>query len=253
MAQHLQRMGYSKSHLKPHRPANFEEWEALPLWRPHLNHVDGSLARCLSSAQWALRDNGFVHMADMLHNPMTTIKWEEAVRRGAPRRSQAAFDALFWNLKRIPKVDHPEELHDLFLQDTSGREITLAIQNPGQISLSPLDSFPDRQAPMPCTRYASFDINWPRQLIVFFLKKLPWSAFWYAVQNSCAHIYIWELMWNTDHLLLTQYKWRDSLPLSICQLPNCKSCKSLIIPKCMAHSSNGKDNLLVLFRQKFGN
>lgn len=46
-------------------------------------------------------------------------------KKGAPRISEAAFEALLWNLKRIPEVDHPKEMHDLFLQDTSGREITL--------------------------------------------------------------------------------------------------------------------------------
>lgn len=32
--------------LAPRRPANIEEWGELPLWRPHINHIDGKLVHC---------------------------------------------------------------------------------------------------------------------------------------------------------------------------------------------------------------
>lgn len=52
----------------------------------------------------------------------STISWEEAVRRGAPRRCEAAFRALMQNIVLTPILDQAEALHDLFLQGSPGLE-----------------------------------------------------------------------------------------------------------------------------------
>lgn len=123
-----------KGKLVPLRPANFEEWTDLPLWTPHLNHVDCSIVSCKSAAQKALRNCGFRRMVDILDAPDSAITWEEAVRRGAPVRCEVAFRNLIQNIILNPVVDAPNALHDFYVQGTDGpdRDMVWQFRLPSQ-------------------------------------------------------------------------------------------------------------------------
>lgn len=112
-----------KKRLAPKRPVSVEEWGDLPLWRPHLNHVDGKLVRCTTIAQQSLRRAGLHFMADILTPGNVPIQWEGARRRGAPMNCERAFNALIQNLKVIPppvipEVGPLEDDQDMFLEDS---------------------------------------------------------------------------------------------------------------------------------------
>lgn len=66
-----------KKNLFPGLPANREEWGALPLWRPHRNHLQGNLVRCSTLAQKLLRANGFEFMRDLQHPQGEFLTWIE--------------------------------------------------------------------------------------------------------------------------------------------------------------------------------
>lgn len=55
-----------KVHISERRPSCMEEWRALPLWRPHLNHQIPGLARCSTQQQRSLRNGGLHRMSDVL-------------------------------------------------------------------------------------------------------------------------------------------------------------------------------------------
>lgn len=109
-----------KDRLAPRRPANLEEWGDLPLWRPHINHVDQKLVCCSTIAQRTLCQTGFPFMSDILHPGNGFIRWEEARRREGPPQCERAFNALVQNLKAIPEIGPPEDKQDLFLADNNG-------------------------------------------------------------------------------------------------------------------------------------
>lgn len=107
-----------KKWLSPRQPANEEEWGDLPLWRPHINHLDEKLVRCNTIAQRSLRLAGFQVMADVFHLGNVPIQWEEAWRREAPVNCERAFNALILNLKVILKIGPPDDDQDMFQEDT---------------------------------------------------------------------------------------------------------------------------------------
>lgn len=109
-----------KKRLSPRRPVNLEEWGNLPLWRPHLNHLETKMVRCSTLAQKALRDSGFVCVSDVWTNGPGFISWHEARGRGGPQGSKAAFHSLIANLKQIPKIEPPDSTHDLFVECYEG-------------------------------------------------------------------------------------------------------------------------------------
>lgn len=78
-----------KKHISPRGPINGEEWGALPLWRPHVNHRNANFARCINRAQQALKTCGFQQMRDIMTPGGGVIGWQEAINRGAPRNCVA--------------------------------------------------------------------------------------------------------------------------------------------------------------------
>lgn len=109
-----------KKRLLPNKPMNLEEWGDLPLWRPHLNHVDPTRVKCSTIAQKRLQQHGFRYMAHVWEAANGFISWQDALLRGAPDTCEAAFTALISNLKVVPEVaPPPDSMHDLFLH---GRE-----------------------------------------------------------------------------------------------------------------------------------
>lgn len=68
--------------LLPQRPANIEEWRALPIWRQHLNHRHTGLQGRLSKNQQRLREAGLISMDDILTPGGQLITWEAARDRG---------------------------------------------------------------------------------------------------------------------------------------------------------------------------
>lgn len=198
--------------LKPKRPANLEEWKELPLWRPHLNHIDGSLARCSSIPQKALRDSGFNRMGDVLDTATSAISWAEARRRGAPQNCEAAFRQLVLNLQLVPILDQPEEPHDLFLQGMSlvnnDRVWQFRIKArhlserwlPFMIGSEPIRTFR-------YTGHYLVPITTCKPDSQAILKRIIVRSPKFA--NS--HLHMGE--WTRENLLLTQYKWKDGTGL----------------------------------------
>lgn len=109
-----------KSKLAPRRPVNLEEWGALPLWRPHVNHVNRAIVKCHSRALHALKDSGFSCMKDVLDRDGNFITWDVAQQRGAPVTCENAFRLILQNLKPIPELAPQGMLHDIFLEDQDG-------------------------------------------------------------------------------------------------------------------------------------
>lgn len=54
-----------KRRLLPSKLANLEEWENLPLWRPHFNHIDQKLVKCSTVAQRLRYQHGFRFVRDV--------------------------------------------------------------------------------------------------------------------------------------------------------------------------------------------
>lgn len=91
-----------KKKLEPFPPINKEEWGDLPLWRPHLNHIEQGGVRCSTKAQRALRDVGFLLMKDILDAAGILNTWMAAMVRGALPFCKQAFRVLRDNLRPTP-------------------------------------------------------------------------------------------------------------------------------------------------------
>lgn len=109
-----------KKHLKPKRPANLEERRDLPLWPPHMNHINEREVKCSTIAKKALQAHGLVSMGDVLQPDGSFITWGEATQRGVPLASEGAFHALLGNLKPVPEIDQPDAQHELFVEASDG-------------------------------------------------------------------------------------------------------------------------------------
>lgn len=105
-----------KKWLRPNTPANEEEWQNLPIWRPQCNHILPALARCNTAKQRILRDLGINRMADVLDPTGALITWEERTRRGANQSCERAFCDLRANLKEQPELCPPDEQRDIYLE-----------------------------------------------------------------------------------------------------------------------------------------
>lgn len=87
--------------LKPLLPAlppqNFTEWKALPLWRPHYNHVDSKKVNCSSRAFKELRLEGLVTMGDIISLGGDILPWVDLPPRIMAIGRQRAYQKLTAN------------------------------------------------------------------------------------------------------------------------------------------------------------
>lgn len=107
-----------KRWLNPSKPANEEECRHLPLWRPQINHLQPTLARCGTAKQKALRECGLHIMADVLNQDGSFISWEVMQRRGAVQACELPFRNLIQNLKARPEVSPPDLAIQFYMEES---------------------------------------------------------------------------------------------------------------------------------------
>lgn len=105
-----------KKWLRPKCPPNVRGWKALPLWRPHINHINPALARCSTNSSRSLSECGFNVMGDLQDGDGRFISWDEAIGRGAVANGENAFRRLLANCKAIPEVCSPSARLPMFLE-----------------------------------------------------------------------------------------------------------------------------------------
>lgn len=88
--------------LVPSPPSNSEAWGSLPLWRPHVHHINASLVKCSSLAQRQLREAGLETMADITDGSGQLLRWAQISNRGNLNSScEAAFSKLQRNVRQF--------------------------------------------------------------------------------------------------------------------------------------------------------
>lgn len=85
------------------RPVNLEEWNALPIWRSHVNHQLGYQAGCRTAAQRRLREAGISCMGDLVDTQGRLLPWNVLQARGIPM--QGTLQDLHANLRASPELD----------------------------------------------------------------------------------------------------------------------------------------------------
>lgn len=114
-----------KKWLLPSRPVNLEAWQAFPLWRPHLNHIDPAISRCGTVAQKTLRAAGFHSMADVTDLRGNLGPWARVQQRAARPDLERAYNWIIDNLKHVPEL-HPQQARlPIFLEGTGESGSTL--------------------------------------------------------------------------------------------------------------------------------
>lgn len=100
--------GNLKPLLRKATPRNQEEWEDLPLWRPHVHHLNESRARCFTLAQKRLQAAGLTSIKDISEANGQFKRWEELPVRHGDLAGQRAFNALVANISPpIPAEPQP--------------------------------------------------------------------------------------------------------------------------------------------------
>lgn len=105
-----------KRWLLPSRPANLEAWRALPLWQPHVNHIDPTICRCGTVAQKELRAAGFSSMADVTDVRGILVPWARIQLRGIRPDLERAYNLLIWNLKNLPELRPQQTRMPIYLE-----------------------------------------------------------------------------------------------------------------------------------------
>lgn len=95
-----------KPMLEPSPPNNLEDWENLPLWTPHLNHINPrtnpGLVRCRRRAQHRLRAGGLHKMHDIMLPLGDRLALEEVAEHITDTVGRNACMALLASLQDIP-------------------------------------------------------------------------------------------------------------------------------------------------------
>lgn len=194
-----------KKCLSPRVPSNIEEWGDLPLWRPHVNHVEAKLVRCNTIAQRSLKQAGFQFMADILGPDNVPIQWDEALQRGAPANCEQAFTALTRNLKIVPEIGPPETDKDLFLEESSSGRVwqyRVAARRaterwiPFMNLRDPTHTFRTVGSMLSPIAKCSPPIHAQLHRI---MVRAPWHS------GRLFHLGRWQ----REHLMLNQYDWQD--------------------------------------------
>lgn len=196
-----------KKWLVPGQPANLAGWRALPLWRPHLNHVNPTTVKCSTVARRTLYDRGFVYMEDVMHPNGAFITWEEAQRKGAGNGGEAAFRNLLANLKTQPDLVHPEDKMPVFVKgiSTAGRPLIWQFTLPAARATEAWLPFLDRNTPertfrLEGNRLRATNCCIPTAATV--LSRVMISSPINGRPKQLLGPWI-------DHNPLTQYKWKD--------------------------------------------
>lgn len=201
-----------KQHLLPSQPSNLEEWENLPLWRPHVNHVDKKKVKCSTIAQRLLHHHGFKFMRDVWSVADGLHTWQQASQRGAPPACEAAFQALISNLKAAPEIGPPGKLMDVYFENRDGPEPRLAWhfrlqaqhaterRAPFLSVEEPVRTF--RRIGKSLTKIANCRPGAHRRLRRI-LVRTP--------AHSTTRIYLGP--WRRDRVLTSQYQWTDGTSL----------------------------------------
>ncbi|CAM6083816.1 unnamed protein product [Calypogeia fissa] len=110
--------------LKPTAPSHRAGWLRLPLWTPHLNHVDKHIVKCQSNPQRRIRQAGFDQMLDV-HKPNGAfIAWEEGPNSILPASCQRAYLKLISNLVSEPILNANRRGMELaYFEEESGARI----------------------------------------------------------------------------------------------------------------------------------
>lgn len=108
-----------KVHIHISRPINMEEWRNLPLWRPHVNHLDPKLVRCHTRPLRLIREAGFHRMDDILDLGGMFLSWNVVRDEGLPPACGQAYDNMTANLVRVPAIDpgidHSQVLREFYV------------------------------------------------------------------------------------------------------------------------------------------
>lgn len=108
-----------KSLLIPTDPHNWEEWCSLPLWRPHVHHIETTQVKCTTMAQHHLRATELCTLGDIILPTRQFKEWETLnlnIQDAAGRRD---YYNLIANIRRDPHFETIPGFHLLFFADTT--------------------------------------------------------------------------------------------------------------------------------------
>lgn len=199
--------------LLPSQPANLSEWRDLPLWRPHLNHVDPSLAKCTTIAQQNLRDCGLQRMGDVLCPQALFITWNEARRLGAPISTERAFLDLVRNLHNRTSIRPQNERMDFFVDagEGSDRQLVWQYQLPARQLHEAWLPFLDSSTAIRTFRSEGIKLH-PVNCSALGPEVMLRRIMVGSPRHSNKHLHLGP--WLEENILLTQYEWLDGTQLA---------------------------------------
>lgn len=88
-----------KGNLRPCLPDNYQGWQDLPLWHPHVNHISPQLPNISRRAQIRFARTGFLSMGDVAANGGGPLPWIGGPNLVLPHIYRRAYDKLIQNLQ----------------------------------------------------------------------------------------------------------------------------------------------------------
>jgi hypothetical protein len=92
----------SKSKIVAKQPANEQEWLALPLWTPQVNHVNPKIVNCLTNPKQLIANAGFERMKHVVKPDGSFRQWDDGPGQQLPQRCKEAYEKMLHNLWPAP-------------------------------------------------------------------------------------------------------------------------------------------------------
>lgn len=106
--------GALKPLLRKLEPRNQEEWEMLPLWRPHHHHLSETKVQCTSLAQHRLREAGLLTVGDISEANGQISAWESLPVNQDDLVGRRAYTALVANIRHQAFFDIQPGPHQVY-------------------------------------------------------------------------------------------------------------------------------------------
>lgn len=95
-----------KPQLRCAPPRNREEWNALPLWRPHVHHLSTAKVKYVTQAQTRLREAGLTSLGDITDPDGQFKQWNTLPVDLMDAAGRRAYNALTANIRPLMHFEH---------------------------------------------------------------------------------------------------------------------------------------------------
>lgn len=202
-----------KPFLRKLEPRNSEEWQQLPLRRPHYQHQSEARVQCLTQAQQRLRDVGLLTVADISEANGAFRTWDSLPIDHDDNAAHRAYTALIANIRYQENFDLQMGPHRVFFGEAaSNSNGHIWLYDVPQAAVS--SRWPViRQAALPIKTFHCRS---------GFIRKIPRSCppnhanlhrILVRHSNNTRETKLHFGFWSPERNILLQYRWSDGTSL----------------------------------------